>query len=129
MANKIFLGYSSAQTITPHTTLTNLALIKQDITNHFAIKQGEKLENPTFGSLIPYLLFEPFSQTVVQQIEDEVERIVNFDPRCHLNAVQVEQNADGTGVTISASITYVPFAVSASTTWEMTAGGSIRMTS
>jgi len=129
MATKTFIGFSTAQTITPATSLTDLTLIKQDITNHFAIKQGEKLENPNFGSLIPYLLFEPFSDAVVTAIEDEVERIVNFDPRCHLDIVSVQQNAEGTGVTVSASITYIPFSASDTTTWEMLAGGSIRMTS
>ena len=32
--------------------LTDAELIKRDLLNHFAIRKGEKLENPNFGTII-----------------------------------------------------------------------------
>lgn len=111
------------------TTITDIDLIKQDLTNHFSIKRGEKLENPNFGTIIPYLLFEQITDEVLTAIEDDVVRIVNFDPRCQLEVVSVEQNSQGNGVVVDCEILYVPFAYTDTVSWEFTNEGYIRMTS
>ena len=129
MSRKIFIGYSTAHTLSPNTTLTDFALIIQDITNNFSIKRGEKLENPNFGTIIPFLLFEPFNPDTVAAIEDEVEKVINFDPRCKLTAVGVTQNIDESGITVTCAIDFVPFSVSGNITWTMNKDGSIYMTS
>jgi hypothetical protein len=41
--------------------LYDIQLIKQDIINHFHIRQGEKLSDPKFGTIIWDILFEPFT--------------------------------------------------------------------
>jgi phage baseplate assembly protein W len=126
---KTFIGFSTAKILSVNTKLTDLALIKQDITNHFSIRKGEKLENPEFGSNLQALLFEPFNLDTVQAIEDDVETVINFDPRCHLETVAVTQNATGDGVTIDCTITIIPFAITAQMTWNTDANGSISMSS
>ena len=49
---KTFSGYSSTLTNKPDTAITDIDLIKRDLTNHFSIKRGEKLENPNFGTMV-----------------------------------------------------------------------------
>ena len=44
--------------------LYDISLIKQDITNHFHIRKGEKLENPDFGTIIWDVLFEPLTEEI-----------------------------------------------------------------
>ena len=57
--NKIYTGdkktYKGISTVNPDSTnavLYDIALIKQDIINHFHIRQGEKLSDPTFGTIV-----------------------------------------------------------------------------
>lgn len=127
MANRVFIGYSSKQSVNLNTTLTDIDLIKQDIMNHFSIKKGEKLENPNFGSIIPYLVFEPFTNDIVTAIEDEVERVISFDPRCQLNIIDVRQNLEANGIIVECNITFKDFAKTLTVSWETLSDGSIRM--
>lgn len=126
---KTFSGYSSVTTSKPNTTITDIDLIKRDLTNHFSIKRGEKLENPNFGTIIPFLLFEPYTDDTVTAIEDDVVRIVSFDPRCRLEVVAVEQVQDGSGVRVACEITFIPFSMTDSISWEFSQEGYIRPTS
>lgn len=87
--------------------LNDIDLVKQDIINHFYIRRGEKLHNPTFGTIIWDLLFEPFTLEVKRLIIADVERIINFDPRIQVNQVTVDSTQQG--IRIQADITYVPF--------------------
>lgn len=126
---KTFSGYSSVGKQKPNTTLTDIDLIKRDLTNHFTIRRGEKLENPDFGTIIPFLLFEPYCEEVVTAIEDDVVRIVGFDPRCRLDVVAVQQVQDGQGVRVACDITFIPFSMSDSVSWEFTKEGYVKLTS
>lgn len=127
MIRKTFIGYSSKQAVNLNTTLTDIDLIKQDIMNHFSIRRGEKLENPTFGSIIPYLVFEPFTADIVTAIEDEVERVISFDPRCQLNLIVVKQNQEANGIIVECNITFKDFSKTMDVSWETLSDGSIRM--
>jgi len=76
--------------------LKDQALIIRDLLNHLAIRKGEKLHNPNFGSIIWNTLFEPLSPTIKEDIRKEVERIVNYDPRIRqLNRVVVTEYENG----------------------------------
>ena len=37
--------------------------------------------NPTFGSILPELVFEPLDEVTEQEAKDDVDKIVNNDPR------------------------------------------------
>lgn len=129
MLVKKFIGFSTVGKTAQGTKLTDVDLIKQDLTNHFSIRRGEKLENPNFGTIIPYLLFEPLTDEVIKAIEDDVVKIVNFDPRCRLNVISVEPNAEGNGVVVDCEIVFVPFSFTGAVSWEFTNEGYIRMVS
>lgn len=76
--------------------LKDQALIIRDLLNHLAIRKGEKLHNPNFGSIIWNTLFEPLSPTIKEDIRKDVERIVNYDPRIRqLNRVVVTEYENG----------------------------------
>ena len=53
-----YKGFSTLDEIQSSTTLYDIALIKQDIINHFHIRKGEKLSDPNFGTIIWDVLFE-----------------------------------------------------------------------
>lgn len=85
----------------------DIDLVKQDIINHFYIRKGEKLMNPDFGTAIWDLLFEPFTEEVKTLIVQDVEQIINYDPRIAINSVTID--ATDMGIRIEADITYLPF--------------------
>lgn len=86
--------------------LTDFALAKQDLFNHFNIHKGEKLMNPDFGSIIWNLLYEPFTPEVKKLIVDDITRIVKYDPRIAVNNVNVVEYQYGLQVELT--LTYVP---------------------
>jgi len=90
--------------------LYDIDLVKQDLINHFYIKKGEKLQNPEFGTIIWDMIFEPFTEETKKLIADDVETIVNYDPRVVVDAVSIDSTE--MGMRIEASVTYLPFNVS-----------------
>jgi phage baseplate assembly protein W len=104
---RTYKGFSSVSTETNNGALYDLALIKQDLINHFHIRKGEKLENPEFGTIIWDMLFEPMTEQVKELIVNDVSTIVNSDPRIkNISTIvtQVEQ-----GIQIELTLLYVPY--------------------
>jgi phage baseplate assembly protein W len=87
-------------------------LIKQDLINHFYVRQGERLMNPTFGTIIWDLLFEPLTEQIKNLILQNVNQIINYDPR--IKADKVTVTAYESGIQIECLLTYLPYNVSQS---------------
>jgi phage baseplate assembly protein W len=105
--------YRGTSTVDPNSgsfKLYDINLIKQDIVNHFHIRQGEKLENPTFGTIIWDILFEPLTDSLRDAIIQNVTDIVNFDPRVTVDSVVVDTFESG--IQIDCSLTYLPYNIS-----------------
>ena len=92
--------------------LYDISIIKQDIINHFHIRQGEKLKNPEFGTIIWDILFEPFTDDLKQLIIEDVTEIVNYDPRVSVDSIIVDSYESG--IQIDCSLTYIPYSISES---------------
>jgi len=59
--SKTYKGFSTVSTATESFALYDLFLIKQDIINHFHIRLGERLEQPTFGTIIWDVIYFPYN--------------------------------------------------------------------
>ena len=108
-------AYKGISTVDPNANSFNLydiALIKQDLLNQFHIRQGEKLENPEFGTIIWDALFEPLTEGIKQAIVENVTQIVNYDPRVQVNSVTVDTYESG--IQIECDLTYLPYNISES---------------
>ena len=102
--------YRGISTVNPEnnaTVLYDLALIKQDLLNHFHIRQGEKLSDPEFGTIIWDALFEPLTDDMRDAIKDNVTKIVNYDPRLSVNQITIDQYESG--IQIEISLLYLPY--------------------
>lgn len=64
-------------------------LIRQDILNHFNTKKGERVMNPDFGTIIWDVLFDPFTDELRTQIEQDILGIAGSDPRIEITNVLV----------------------------------------
>ncbi len=105
--------YQGVSTVNPENTsfrLYDISLIKQDLINHFHIRQGEKLGNPEFGTIIWDALFEPLTDTLRDAITQNVTNIVNNDPRTNVDKIVIDQYEKG--IQIECTITYLPFNIS-----------------
>jgi phage baseplate assembly protein W len=86
-----YKGFSTVNSENSSPALYDIALIKQDIINHFHIRQGEKLSDPEFGTIIWDIIFEPLTEDTINAIIQNVSRIVNYDPRVKVNKIDVKQ--------------------------------------
>lgn len=100
-----YRGFSSRE-YKKNYKLYDYELIKQDIINHFHIRKGEKLENPSFGTIIWDVLFEQFTQEVKQAIANNVEEIINYDTRVKVQEVIIDTTEQG--MRIEAALLYLP---------------------
>jgi len=87
-------------------------LIKQDIINHFHIRQGEKIGDPGFGCIIWDILFEPFTPALQAAIIENVTFIINYDPRVQAENVIVD--SQDSGIQITATVKFLDYAISES---------------
>jgi phage baseplate assembly protein W len=76
-------------------SLNDFELVKQDLFNHFHIRKGEKLMNTNFGTIIWDLLYEPFTDSVRDAIEEDIKKIVGYDPRIIAENITVTEFTDG----------------------------------
>jgi phage baseplate assembly protein W len=107
---KTYKGFSSVSTDTENFSLYDFQLIQQDLLNHFHVRQGERLMNPTFGTVIWDLLFEPLTEDLKNIITDNVNQIINYDPRISASQVIVTQYESG--IQIECILTYLPYNIS-----------------
>ena len=110
VSSKAYRGISTVNEENNSFVLYDIGLIKQDLLNHFHIRQGEKLENPEFGCIIWDALFEPLTELLKEAIAKNVTTIVNSDPRVQANQVFV--NSYESGIQIECTLTYLPYNIS-----------------
>lgn len=110
ITSQMYKGFSTLSTDTENFKLYDFALIKQDLLNHFYTRQGERLMNPRFGTIIWDMLFEPLTEQTKDLILQNVNEIVNYDPRIVANNVIVTQYESG--LQIECILTYLPYNIS-----------------
>jgi len=87
-------------------TLSGFELAKQDLTNHFNIRKGEKLMNPEFGSIVWDALYEPLTDEIVSEIEEDIKSIIGYDPRLEAESILLEQYENG--LLLELQVKYIP---------------------
>jgi phage baseplate assembly protein W len=75
--------------------VTDFALIKRDLLNHFNIRKGEKLMHPNFGTNIWNILYDPLTEELKSFITAEVNSVVKYDPRINIDNVVVTEFEHG----------------------------------
>jgi phage baseplate assembly protein W len=67
-------------------TLSGIELVKQDLTNHIYTRWRERIMMPTFGTRIPDMPFEPMDRELLDNLDADLRRVVQYDPRVQLRA-------------------------------------------
>jgi phage baseplate assembly protein W len=84
--------------------LTDQQLVIRDLLNAFNIPQGQKVGQPEYGTTIWSFVFEPNTQDVQTQLQEEIRRIANSDPRIKLGDVACYPQENGILVEIQISV-------------------------
>ena len=108
-------AYKGTSTFNPNNNskkLFDIGLIKQDLLNHFHIRQGEKLMNPEFGTIIWDAIHEPLTEDMKEAIAKNVTTVVNSDPRLVVSNIVIDSYESG--LVIDVDLMYLPYNISES---------------
>jgi len=108
--SRAYRGISTVNPEDPNWVKYDIALIKQDIINHFHITKGEKLSDPSFGTIIWDILYDPLTDELKQLVVDDVTEIINSDPRVRAERIVVDEYDKG--LLVEATLTYLPYNIS-----------------
>ena len=100
-----YRGFSTVSRKSKNFALYDFELIKQDILNHFYTRQGERLMQPAFGTIIWDLIFEPLTDEIQNLILQNVNEIFNSDPRVQAGNILITPYE--TGLEIQCTLKYV----------------------
>lgn len=107
IGEKTYKGFSTVNSDANSYNLYDIQLIKQDIVNHFHIRQGELLSNPNFGTIIWDVLYEPLTEQLKEAITKNVATIINYDPRVNVADITVDQYESG--LQIETTLVFLPY--------------------
>lgn len=110
VTSKAYRGMSTISNETQGVKLYDIALIKQDIVNHFHIRYGEKLENPEFGTIIWDVLYDPLTDALKEAIVKNVSDILKYDPRVSVQRIIVDTYESG--IQIECELSYLQYSIS-----------------
>lgn len=106
MAN-IYRGFSTVGKIRAPYTQIDGDLIKTDLLNELYSRRGERVMRPNYGTRIWDILMNPLDKYVVEEIKEDIERIVSKDPRVELTDM-FTQVLDHT-ISITLHLKFKPF--------------------
>jgi hypothetical protein len=91
----IYKGYTSVGRDYVDTAATDEVLIRMDLMNHFNTRMGERVMNPDFGCLVWQYLFDPFTDEAKFAIIENIQDIIQQDPRVVLDKIDVTEYEHG----------------------------------
>jgi|688.fasta_scaffold1796450_1 phage baseplate assembly protein W len=92
MAKIYYKGFSTDKWITSKGQTfgtSGIDTVKRDFINHIFTIVGERHRMPTFGTRIPLMVFEIINDTTKSIIEEDIKKVVNYDPRIELIDLQL----------------------------------------
>tara|TARA_R110002074_G_scaffold292508_3_gene464192 strand:- start:17691 stop:18071 length:381 start_codon:yes stop_codon:yes gene_type:complete len=95
MSQGLYRGFSTLDGDFKSPRLVDDQLIKRDILNSFAIRKGEKVGVPDYGSSVLDLIMEPLTEEVKNLLIEEITNTINQDPRVSLKQLVIDEFENG----------------------------------
>jgi phage baseplate assembly protein W len=104
--------HTSTPTSALAATVTNFSiidvdLVNRDLLNHIYTRPGERVMMPTFGTIIPDLVFEPLDDNTISLVEEEVLKVVTYDPRVNLINMTTVPDYDTQSISVVVTLLYI----------------------
>ena len=93
--SQFYKGFSTASSTNRGSKLYDFDLIKQDILNQFNTRKGQRVMNPTFGSIIWDIIMEPLTPQIHDLLKNDVSTICNSDPRVYPLEILINEYQQG----------------------------------
>jgi len=87
--------------------LVDTPLVVRDFINSLNIQQGQKVGKPEYGTTLWSFVFEPNTPDTQFQLENEIRRVANLDPRMVLNSVKAYPQENG--ILLEVEMAIAPF--------------------
>lgn len=87
--NIVYNGFSTRDKVRAPYTKVNADLVKTDILNELYTRKGERVMRPNYGTTIHDMIMNPLDEYVVSEVEEEIVRIIQKDPRVTLDNIFV----------------------------------------
>lgn len=81
--------------------LYDVELVKQGLMNHFYTPLGSLDHNPAYGSILPLMIFELKNQLNRAEIEADVIRVINSEPRVRYISHSVTELEHGYSISVN----------------------------
>jgi phage baseplate assembly protein W len=102
--SQFYKGFSTVNPSNQGSKLYDFDIIKQDILNHFNTRKGQRVMNPTFGTIIWDLIMEPLTPQIRDLLTQDINDIANFDPRVYPTAISINEFEKGYLVELALSM-------------------------
>lgn len=89
-----YVGYSTIDSKSINSILTDKDLALRDLLNHFYTRKGERVMNPNFGSILHDLIFEPLDEATENLATEDVQNIIDSDPRWIFSELNLTKPSD-----------------------------------
>lgn len=101
---------------------SDMETVKRDLINHIWTIRGERLMQPTFGTSIPLLTFEPLDENTLEVVERDLREVFSYDPRVELIELVVTALPDNNAIYAIADLRYVELNVTETLKLEFPVG-------
>lgn len=88
-------------------SVTDIDLVNLDILSHIYTERNERVMMPGWGTDIPNKPFEPLTNDLIEDVYDEIIRVVDYDPRVERIRVTVVPYIDANALVCSATLRYI----------------------
>jgi phage baseplate assembly protein W len=78
--SQFYKGFSTIND-TDSVSLFDYALIRQDLINRLSTSKGERVMNPSFGTIIWHVIYDPLTNELREEIKEDLVAIISSDPR------------------------------------------------
>jgi phage baseplate assembly protein W len=104
--SQFYVGFSTQDPMSRTVTLYDFDIVKQDLLNYFNTRQGERVMQPSWGTIIWDKLYDPFTNEVRAEIEQDIQKIVASDPRVNIMSVTITEAEFG--LVLEINLRFVP---------------------
>jgi phage baseplate assembly protein W len=120
--SQFYTGFSTVDNNNVNSKLYDYDLIKQDLINNFNTRKGERVMDPTYGSIIWDLLFEPLTPDVQERIQQDVLTICKNDPRIYPTQIDISEYPQGYLIELTLILNYSNQSVNLALAFDQQAG-------
>ncbi len=88
-------------------SVTDVDLVNLDILSHIYTETDERVMMPGWGTDIPNKAFEPLTVELIEDIHDELDRVIDYDPRVEKIKVSVVPYYDQNTIVATVTLRYI----------------------